>query len=113
MDGCVFCKIINKELPSNVVYEDDLVLAINDIRPQAPVHVIVFPKEHITGIMELKDNKDLAMGLINAIQKVAEIKDVAKKGFRVINNYGKDGGQTVNHVHFHVLGGKILGETIV
>jgi len=113
MDGCVFCKIINKELPSTVVYEDDLVLAINDIRPQAPVHVIVIPKVHINGIMEFTDNKELAMAIINGIQKVAEAKGIAKSGFRVINNYGKDGGQTVNHVHFHVLGGRSLGETIV
>lgn len=114
MDGCIFCKILKKELPTTVVFEDDNVLAIKDINPQAPVHVVIFPKKHFTGIMEFSGNdSELAIAMVNAIKKVAEVTGIAESGFRVINNWGNDGGQTVNHLHCHVLGGKNLGETLV
>jgi histidine triad (HIT) family protein len=114
MSGCIFCRILNKELPSTVVYEDENVMAIKDIKPQAPVHVIIFPRKHFTGMMDFDlQDKALSIALINAIQKVAEVTGIAEGGFRVINNWGKNGGQTVPHLHYHVLGGADLGEKIV
>jgi len=114
MTDCIFCRIINKEIPSEMVYEDDNVAAFRDISPQAPVHVLVMPKKHITDILGFEeDDKALLLDLTRAIGQVAQITGIREKGFRVINNCGKAAGQTVEHVHFHVLGGRGLGEKIV
>ena len=110
---CIFCKIVNGDIPSNKVYEDDTVLAFHDIAPQMPVHVIVIPKTHIASAAEVnKDNSAFIGHIFEVIPKIA--KDLGlDNGFRIINNCGKDGGQTVNHIHFHILGGKTLGEGLV
>ena len=110
---CIFCKIVSGDIPSNKVYEDDTVLAFHDIAPQMPVHVIVIPKMHIASAAEVnEDNSAVIAHIFEVIPKIA--KDLGlDNGFRIINNCGKDGGQTVNHIHFHILGGKTLGEGLV
>jgi histidine triad (HIT) family protein len=110
---CIFCKIVNGDIPSNKVYEDDRVLAFHDIAPQMPVHVIVIPKMHIASAAEVSEENSAVIGhIFEVIPKIA--KDLGlDNGFRIINNCGKDGGQTVGHIHFHILGGKTLGEGLV
>ena len=110
---CIFCKIVNGEIPSNKVYEDDTVLAFHDIAPQMPVHVIVIPKMHIASAAEVNEDNSAVIGhIFEVVPKIA--KDLGlDNGFRIINNCGKDGGQTVGHIHFHILGGKTLGEGLV
>lgn len=104
---CLFCKIINKEIPSDIVYEDDDVLAFNDIDPKAPVHVLVIPKKHIASLNELTEaDSALLMKIMLVIQKIAQDKNIAESGYRVVNNCGEQGGQTVGHLHFHLLGGR-------
>ena len=111
---CIFCKIINGEIPSEIVYEDEEILAFKDIAPKAPVHIIVIPKKHIGKITEMEKEDEAVIGKIySAINKIAEKQGIAEKGFRVIINCGEDGGQEVNHVHFHLLGGTKLGMKIV
>jgi histidine triad (HIT) family protein len=114
MDDCVFCKIIKGEIPSKVVYEDENVFAFDDIRPVAPVHTLVVPKKHVSTIMDLKkDNIETVSNVFLAMQEIARIKGVQESGFRIITNYGEDGGQTVMHLHYHLIGGKRLGPKIV
>jgi histidine triad (HIT) family protein len=105
---CIFCKIANGEIPSNKIYEDDKVIAFYDLAPQAPVHFLVIPKEHIKSCDELnEDNSGVVAHIFAVISKVA--KDLKlENGYRIVNNCGEDGGQTVGHLHFHVLGGRLL-----
>ena len=113
MNDCIFCKIINKEIPSNIVYEDNEILAFRDINPVAPVHILVIPKKHISSLVDLKENDEILVGKIyTVINKIAKQEDIDEKGFRVIVNCGEDGGQEVKHLHFHILGGKKLGTKI-
>jgi histidine triad (HIT) family protein len=107
--SCIFCKIINGEIPSSKVYEDDKVLAFNDINPVAPYHILVIPKKHYDSIIDIpEDEMDIISHIHNVINKIAIDKDFAKSGFRIINNCGDDGGQEVKHIHYHVLAGKKL-----
>lgn len=113
MENCIFCKIINKEIPSTVVYEDDEILAFRDINPAAPVHVLVIPKKHITSLAEIEKEDEGIIGRIyTIINEIAKKEGIFEKGFRVIVNCGEDGGQEVGHLHFHLLGGKKLGTKI-
>ena len=106
-EDCVFCKIIKGEIPSTKVYEDDEVIAFNDINPIAPIHILVVPKKHILSIMEVNDEK--LLGHINEVIKtIAREKGLDQKGFRVVTNIGEDGGQAVKDLHFHILGGMKL-----
>ena len=108
MCNCLFCKIVKGDIPSTKVYEDELVLAFRDIAPQAPTHVLVIPKEHITGVSAVTaEHAALAGHCIEVCAKVAELEKL-EGGFRVVSNCGSDAGQTVEHLHFHVLGGKQL-----
>lgn len=110
MKDCIFCKIINKEINSNIVYEDDEIIAFNDIHPIAPVHILVIPKKHINSLIDLEDEDEKLIGKIYiVINKIAEDLNIDSKGFRVIVNCGEDGGQEVKHLHFHLIGGKKLG----
>ena len=110
MTDCLFCKIINGEIPSSKVYEDDKVYAFNDIDPQAPVHFLIVPKEHIKSALELTDaSKDIVGHVFMVASKLAHEMGFADKGFRIVNNCGEDGGQTVGHIHFHVLAGRNIG----
>ena len=114
MEDCIFCKIIKKEIPASIVYEDDQIIAFKDIQPAAPIHILVIPKKHIASLVELNEEDELLIGKIyTVINKVAEAQSVKEKGYRVIVNCGKDGGQEVGHLHFHLLAGKKLGEKIV
>ena len=107
---CIFCKIAAGEIPSSKVYEDDLILAFNDIEPQAPVHVIIIPKEHITSANEITSkNSSVIAHIFETIPKIAKELGVSESGYRVINNCGADGGQTVEHIHFHLTGGRQFG----
>lgn len=114
MEDCLFCKIIKGDIPSTKVYEDEFVYAFKDINPEAPVHILVVPKNHIKSINEIEEIDENLIGKIFlAIKKIAKEQGVAEQGYRVISNCGKDAGQTVMHLHFHILGGKKLGEKIL
>ena len=105
MADCLFCKIIKGEIPSNKVYEDDEILAFKDINPAAPIHISLAHLE--------KEDEAIVGRIYGVINKIAEEQGVKEKGYRVIVNCGKDGGQEVMHLHFHLLAGKQLGEKIV
>lgn len=114
MEDCIFCKIIKGEIPSTKVYEDDEILAFKDIQPAAPIHILVIPKKHIPSLVQLEKEDEILIGKIyTTINKIAKEQGVLDKGYRVIVNCGKDGGQEVRHLHFHLLAGKSLGEKIV
>lgn len=107
MEDCLFCKISKGEIPSTKVYEDDDFYAFKDIAPVAPVHVLVIPKKHIANIASLTpDDADVASKMLYTIQKVAQILGIDKDGYRVVFNTGEKAGQTVHHMHAHILGGK-------
>lgn len=111
---CIFCRIIAGELPSNRVYEDDAVIAFRDIHPQAPVHVLVVPREHVASLSDLgEEHRELAGRLLGAVPEVARAAGGVENGYRLIVNNGRDGGQTVPHLHLHILGGRTLGEGMV
>ena len=102
---CVFCKISDGEIPSDVIYEDEKVIAFNDLDPQAPIHFLVIPKKHITSLATLDESdSDLVAKIMLVIQKLAKENNL--EGYRVVTNIGEDGGQSVPHLHFHVLGGR-------
>lgn len=114
MGDCIFCKIINKEIPSEIVYEDEKVIAFKDVNPAAPIHILVVPKKHIETLLDVsEEDKDLISYIYQTINKIAKENGFAESGFRVIVNCGKDSGQEVMHIHFHVIGGKKLGDKIV
>lgn len=108
MQDCLFCKIVAGEIPSTKVYEDDLVLAFRDIAPQAPTHILVIPKTHIASVAEITpENNSVVAHIFQVIAKVAEAEGL-QEGYRVVSNCGKHAGQTVHHLHFHILGGQQL-----
>lgn len=110
MEDCIFCKIIKREIPSSIVYEDSEIIAFRDVNPQAPIHILVIPKKHIEALVNLTEEDEKVVGKIyTVINKIARQEGIDKKGFRVIVNCGEDGGQEVKHLHFHILGGKKLG----
>lgn len=101
---CIFCKIANKEIPSTVVYEDNRIFAFRDLDPQAPEHILVIPKEHIASTNDIDEKNMFLVGEIyNAIRKIAVEQGFSESGYRVVNNCGEDGQQTVSHLHFHIL----------
>jgi len=107
MMDCIFCKIAVGQIGANVVFEDDRVLAFRDLNPQAPVHVLIIPRKHIENVSRMEEGDfPLLGGLLCAAQKVAAEEKLMEKGFRLVVNDGKDGGQTVGHVHMHLLGGR-------
>jgi len=103
---CLFCKIINKEIPSNIILEDDNFLAFHDINPKAPVHILVIPKVHVDSFDDVSG--ELMSGMTEFIKEVARAVKIEKSGYRVITNIGENGGQEVKHLHFHILGGTKL-----
>ena len=114
MEECVFCKIIKREIPSNIVYEDDRVIAFYDVNPAAPIHILVVPKKHIETLLDVsEEDGDLISYIYKIINKIAKDEGFADNGFRVIANCGEDSGQEVKHIQFHVLAGKKLGAKIV
>ena len=114
MEDCLFCKIVKGEIPSDKIYEDEEIVAFKDINPAAPIHFLVIPKKHIKDLLHVEENDDIIMAKIHkAIRNIANEQGIDKSGFRVIVNCGKDAGQEVMHLHFHVLAGKKLGDKIV
>ena len=103
---CIFCKIAHNEIPSKELYEDDEIVAFNDLEPQAPVHVLIIPKAHISSANEITaENSDIIGKIFMVAAKIAKEQGL-DKGYRIVNNCGEDGGQTVQHLHFHLLGGR-------
>lgn len=108
MEDCIFCKIANHEIPANIAYEDDVILAFHDLEPQAPVHVLIIPKKHIASLDDVDFDDTETMGWL-----IAKVKDIAadlglQNGYRLVSNCGEDGMQTVKHLHFHLLGQRKL-----
>ncbi len=110
MSDCIFCKIIARKIPSKIVYEDETALAFEDVNPQAPVHTLVIPKKHIPTLLDLKEGEDdhLIGHLFKIANKIAQDKGIADRGFRLVTNCNPESGQTVYHVHLHMLGGRIM-----
>ena len=114
MEDCLFCKIIKGEIPSTKVYEDEFVYAFKDINPAAPIHILVIPKKHITSLAEINDDdKEFIWKIHEAINKIARDQGFIKDGYRVIVNCGKNAGQEVMHLHYHLLAGEKFGDKIV
>ncbi|HOE80149.1 MAG TPA: histidine triad nucleotide-binding protein [Smithellaceae bacterium] len=113
MSDCIFCKIARGEIPCSKVYEDDTVLAFDDIQPMAPVHVVIIPRIHIPTLMDVAASQlEIVTQMVRAAQKVAEIKRVAANGFRTVINCNSDGGQVVFHLHMHLLAGRKLEDQL-
>lgn len=112
MSDCIFCKLANHEIPTEVVYENERFCAFKDANPQAPVHVLVVPKEHYASVAD-DVPADVLGGLLEAAVEVARICGIDEKGFRLIMNTGADAGQTVQHLHCHVLGGVAMDEGLL
>jgi histidine triad (HIT) family protein len=112
-EGCLFCRIIANEIPSDVVYQDEDFLAFRDIEPQAPTHLIIVPKTHIASLAELTEQQQGFIGrVIILAQKLAEKEGIGERGFRLAVNCGPEGGQVVPHLHFHLIGGRKLSDQI-
>ena len=109
MADCIFCKIIKKEIPSQIIYENDAVLIFKDINPVAPIHWLAIPKQHVDNVCDPRlIDGDLLQSIFSAIQYVAKVEGLAENGFRTIVNYGRDAGEAVPHLHFHLLAGRKL-----
>jgi histidine triad (HIT) family protein len=110
MGDCIFCKIADQETQTELVYNDDMFVAFRDINPSAPVHILIMPKKHITSINMLNDIDSDTLGRIFEIaKKLAKQEGVSESGYRLVTNTGPDAGQSINHLHFHLLGGRELG----
>ena len=114
MSDCIFCKIINKELPAEILYEDEEIISFKDIHPAAKVHALIIPKKHIPAVTEIAvEDQELIGKIYTVVNIVAKKLNISETGFRVIVNCGEDGKQLVPHLHFHLLGGEDLGPKIV
>lgn len=110
---CIFCKIIKKEIPANVIYEDDDVIAFKDINPIAPVHVLIIPKHHFVSVVEINEGDIAVMGkLVWVAKKIAEDLKISDGGYKLLIRVGKNGGQEISHLHMHLVGGARLSENI-
>ncbi|MBW6440524.1 histidine triad nucleotide-binding protein [Patescibacteria group bacterium] len=104
---CIFCQIVKKNIPAEIFYEDDKIIAFSDIRPIALIHILIIPKTHIKSVTDISEDDTLLMGkLIFTAKIIAERNDIAKKGYKLLFRVGKEGGQEVQHIHLHLLGGK-------
>jgi histidine triad (HIT) family protein len=109
MTDCLFCKIVQKMIPAKIVYEDDRTMAFDDINPQAPIHTLIIPKTHVPAVKDCQDqDSQLLAHLLITCTNVAKQKGLTESGYRIVTNTGPDAGQTVFHLHFHVLGGRHL-----
>ena len=107
MGECIFCKIINKEISSNIVYEDQDILAFNDINPQAPTHILLIPKEHFASLNAIpEEKKEILSSLLLKARQIAEEKGIVQSGYRIVLNTERDSGQEVFHIHLHLMGGR-------
>ena len=108
-EDCIFCKIIKKQIPCEIIYEDDKVIGFKDISPQAPVHVVIIPKEHVDDLNGLSEEQAEVVGHIFIVaRKISKELGIAESGYRVVTNCGEAAGQSVQHIHFHLLGGRML-----
>lgn len=109
MEDCVFCKIVKGEIPSSKVYEDDKIISFKDLSPEAPVHVLIIPKKHISSLNEVdSEAADIIAHIFKTVPKLVKELGIDEGGYRIVSNCGEDGGQSVPHVHFHLLGGRSL-----
>jgi len=109
MNDCIFCKIARKKIPAKIIYEDDLAVAFEDSNPRAPVHTLIIPRKHIPTVLEIRQGDHALIGrLFEVAAKIAHDKGIADKGFRLVTNTNADGGQTVFHIHLHLLGGRAM-----
>lgn len=109
MQDCLFCKIINREIPADIVYEDEKVLVFKDIKPEAPVHLLIIPKKHIPTLTDVIEEDILLLGHVQlTAARLAAEKGFAAGGYRLVSNCGRDGGQLVMHIHYHLLAGRTL-----
>lgn len=109
MDDCIFCKIVSKQIPADIKYEDEHLIVFQDIAPKAPVHWLIVPKQHVASMQDLDDGHTLLAGyLFSHVATVAELAGVAESGYRIVSSTGVDGGQTVPHLHVHLFGGEKL-----
>jgi histidine triad (HIT) family protein len=109
VEDCLFCKIVKREVDSQIVFENESVIAFKDINPQAPFHVLIVPKKHLTSFLDISyADSQLVIDIFQAAKKIAQRDGIAEKGFRVAVNVGEEGGQVVKHLHFHLLGGRQL-----
>ncbi|HEA65186.1 MAG TPA: histidine triad nucleotide-binding protein [Candidatus Aminicenantes bacterium] len=107
MEDCIFCKIINKEIPATIVFEDEKIIAFNDINPQAPIHILLIPREHFASLNDIpEEKKNILSHLLLKARQIAQEKGIAEKGYRIVLNTEKDSGQEVFHIHVHLLGGR-------
>ncbi len=109
MEDCIFCKIATKEITADIVYEDEKVMAFKDLNPQAPVHILIIPIQHFDNILNVPAGNDVISHMHMVANRLAIKFGIAQDGFRLVNNCGVAGGQTVNHLHYHMLGGRSLG----
>lgn len=113
MEDCIFCRIVERKIPADIVHDDDRVMAFKDINPKAPIHLLVIPKQHISSLDALQEEDAETMGhLILVLRQLARQFGIADRGYRVLVNCGPEGGQEVFHLHFHLLGGRPLGAMI-
>ncbi len=109
MEDCLFCRIIRKEIPADIIFENEKIIAFRDINPKAPTHILIVPKEHISTVLDLTEkNKDVVGDIYLVVQKLAKLEKIALKGFRTVVNCNADAGQEVFHIHFHLLGGRVF-----
>lgn len=110
MSDCIFCRIVAGTIPATLVYQDELVVAFDDLHPQAPTHTLVIPRKHVAAVQDCQASDQALLGrLLQACAAVAKSKGLAERGYRIVTNTGQDGGQSVFHLHLHVLGGRPLG----
>lgn len=110
MEECIFCKIANHEIPSDIVYEDDKFVAFRDINPQAPVHILIIPRKHIPTVNDLKpEDADLIGKMVLLAKELAAKEGISERGYRLVLNCNREGGQMVFHIHLHLLGGRAMG----
>jgi histidine triad (HIT) family protein len=110
---CIFCKIVKKEVPASIVFENGEVIAFNDLKPIAPVHVLIIPKKHIASVVDIKEEDVMVMGgLIMAAKKIADKLKISQDGYKLLLRVGRNGGQEVGHIHLHLIGGARLSENI-
>jgi histidine triad (HIT) family protein len=110
---CIFCKIVEGEIPSDTVYQDEEIIAFRDINPQAPVHIVIIPRKHIPSLSDLSQSDSALVGrLVTIANKLAEDEGIAEKGYRVVINCGPEGGQLVPHLHMHLVGGRKLSDLV-
>jgi histidine triad (HIT) family protein len=109
MAECIFCRIAEGSLPATIVYDDGDIVAFRDISPQAPTHIVLIPRKHIASLRELVEQDDASVGyLVRAAARLAQEEHIAERGYRLVVNCGREAGQTVDHLHFHLLGGRAL-----